>query len=1133
MLIVHHSNRTEELLGALLEVIADPLPEPFAPEHIVVQSSGMGRWLAQQLALRTGIAANLAFPLPARFFAAVLRAWLPEAPGPEDFGCERLFWRLLKLLPPLLPQPAFAPLQSYLAAVAAGAAPAGVPASPSGAAAPAAAAADPGLCQLCRRIAELFDQYLVYRPERVLGWEEGRENHWQAVLWRAVAAAAGTGHRARLLAELLAAMEAGPPAAGALPARVSLFGLTALPPAYVRILGAVARHLPVHVFFLNPTQRCWGGVSAADATRPASASGAPPAGDQPAPGLEASAAAGEAQPAEEPGNPLLASLGRAGQVFWQQLQGLQPLEDRRFRQPPGTNLLAHVQRDLLDLRDPRRQPAAAPVAPQDRSIEVHVAATPLREVQILHDRLLALFGSLPGLEPRDVIVMAPEIGLYAPYVEAVFATAVPEQRLPFAIADRPPLASVPLLAAVDALLRLPRSRLEAGSVLSLLDVPAVQRRLHLDEQGLERIRTWVREAGIRWGADAAMRAELGLPAEAANTWSFGLDRLFVGYALPAAAADRPWAQTLPYADVEVEDLETLGALGDLLELLAHWRRTLRQPRSPAAWQGALAELLDDFFAPASDEDEDVLQLVRARLGQMAQHAAAAGFAGTLSLEGLRDELLRGLEGPGAPRFLTGGVTFCNMVPMRSIPFRVVALLGMNGTDFPRSVAPVSFDLLAQEPRPTDRARRRDDRYLFLEALLNARDALHISFVGRDARDHSLRVPSGVVSELLDYLDHGYRLADGGSLRSHVVVEHPLQPFSARYFDGSEPRLGGAAQHWLEAAQASPQAAPPPFAPARLPPPEGADPVVEAEELVRFLGNPARFFLENRLRLALPDEELPLDEAEPFDTTGLERYAVQQTIERLLEQGCGHEAVRAVLRGLGALPHGTVGELVATVELAAVEPFRQRVARHRAGAGALVHQALEFDLPVPLPAEAGSDPAAAGPASWRLRGRLAELRAGGCVRARLGRLRAKDRLAVWVYHLALHRLLPQGVRPRTVLVAADFTLVCAPLAPPQAAGWLADLLRLRWQGLSEPIPFYPESALALVEKGPDSSAFRQAWDGANGQGGEARGLAVRIAFRGRDPLGPEFAACAQRIFGPLAASSAVVRAADELPADELP
>jgi exodeoxyribonuclease V gamma subunit len=1074
MLHVHHSNRLERLLDELATVTAAPPADPFAPEPVVVQNPGMARWLAQCLAERQGIAANLDFPLPASFFWSVLEAWFPDLPAEAPLDRESLLWRVMAVLPGLLDQPAFREPAGYLA---------GEP-------------AEQKLLQLCRRVADLFDQYLVYRPDRVLAWEAGEEDHWQAALWRAVAADARGDHRAARLEDFgVAALS---PPARPLPERVSLFGLTALPPAYLEMLSGVAAHTEVHLFLLNPSREYWADL-VSERSRARRQARALREGTTDTSGLL------------DVGNPLLASLGHAGQEFLDLLLERDGEHHEHFVEPEGEGLLVRLQRDLLELRDGRSPDPGGreTVSAGDASIRVHVCHGRMREVQVLHDALLAMFDAIPGLTPRDVVVMAPDIDAYAPLVDAVFGAAEDHHQIPWSVSDRRVSAGQPALAAFLQLLALGRSRLAASEVLALIEVPAVQRRFGLTAAGLARIRGWVADSGIRWGLDGAMREALELPGEEANTWAFGLRRLFLGYALPPGEA--LWQGHAPCPDVEGGEAVWLGVLQELVGRLAHWRGELARPRPAAHWQASLNGLLADFLAPDEDE-EPAVQALRDALDRLASGAAAAGLDRDLGIETVAAWLTDALaQTSPVSRFLTGRVTFCNMVPMRSLPFRVVCLIGLNDTDFPRDQRPAGFDLIAREPRRGDRSRRRDDRYLFLEALLSARDRLHLSYVGRDARDNGERVPSVLVSELLDYLERAYRPKGADSIRPLLRVEHPLQPFSPRCFDPGEPRLLSYAGHWLAAAQVETAAGEAPFADRLLDPPEGDDGVVELRDLMEWLVNPARWFLTRRLGLKLPQEAEVPEDVECFDLEALAGYGLRQSllIGAVAEEGL--DDLLPLLRAGGALPHGAVGELVLRETAESAEALAARV-RPRLAAGG---EAEELDL-------------ALGP--LRVRGWLPPPGRDGPLRFRPAKLKAKDRLRAWVLHLGACALHPEEA-VETVHVAQDKTLVLGSVADPGPL--LADLLGAYARGQREPLPFFPETSLALAaEAGEPTGKVWAAWEGERNPGAESRDAAVAIAWRGRHPLQEadlaEVAATAERIWGPCLAASTLIDAKKDRP-----
>ncbi len=1065
MMQIYHSNRAERLVERLVQIVSLPAADPLAPETVVVQNPGMARWLAQELALRTGIAANLEFPLPASFAWRVQTAWLPSWPQEDGYDRERLHWRILGLLPRFLARPAFADLARYLQDDESGL----------------------KAYQLAGRIAEVFDQYLVYRPEMVLDWEAGRDSDWQAVLWRELAADARSPHRAAILAAFQAALERGEKPRDGLPRRVCCFGLTALAPVHLRILEALSRHAEVHFFLLNPSAEYWTDIVdergqarrrarwRRDGTRDLS-------------GLL------------DVGNPLLASLGHTGQGFLDQLLDLGAQDHDLFEDPGEATLLAAVQRDILYLRDRRASPTVLEAG--EASIQIHACHTPMREVQVLRDRLLALFEVLPDLQPRQIVVMAPDIEVYAPHVEAVFEGAPKETHIPWTIADRRLPTAQPILETLLGLLDLPAWRLTASEVFGLLELPAVSGRFGVDAQGLERIRTWIAQTQIRWGADSAMRAAEGLPDEAANTWKAGLGRLFLGYAM--APEEIFFAETLSCPEVEGAAAADLGALQTLVDRLTQWRTDLCRPAAAGAWLERVNRLVADFLAP-DDEEAEPLQAVRRILDDLARTEAAAGLVAPLETRVVRAHLETRLTAAGgARRFLLGGVTFCNMVPMRAIPFRVVCLLGLNDTDFPRHPHPAGFDRMAAAPRPGDRSRRLDDRYLFLEALLSARDVFYLSYLGNHPRDNSPRVPATVVSELIDYVDRSWKRTDGEPPSARLVCRHPLQPFSRRLYDGTDPALFSYDRSWLETAAAAPETGQRPFLDQDPPLCEEAELVVDLEDLTGFFLDPAGRFLHQRLGIR-PEANLgaPADE-EPFDLDGLERYSARRELMSALVEGQDPDLIARRVRARGQLPHGRVGQAAWADSQKEVAPLAETVRGVRGrGLGP-----VELDL-------------ALGP--FTLRGWIQDLTDRGLLAARPARINAKDRLRLWIRHLALCVAAPAGAVLESRHVGLGEILRFAPTR--DAATRLEALLAFRRRGLSSPPPFFPETSWAyastLRRTGKEAEAIRacrKAWHDAYHERGEGLAPAAQTVWRGRDALGPAFAETAREIFDPLLAAA---------------
>lgn len=1058
MLHVSHGNRLERLAAALVDLVAVPAACPFAAETIIVQSAGMSRWLSLWLADHLGVCANVRFPLPAGFLWSVFRAVLPGVPETSEYDPGVLTWRVLQVLMGLDASPQFAPLRAYIEG-----------------------GDDTQSYELAARVAETFDQYLVYRPDWIKTWEAGGHEHWQAELWRRLAKSSRGSHWVNVRDQLVRALADDRIDWTLLPRRVFLFGIPSLSPAYLDLLVRLAGGMQIHVFQLNPSRQYWGEIiSARDLSR------------------KPSGAAGRLY--FEAGNALLASLGKQGRDFIGMLQGYEAVEHDLFEGVDTSTLLGHLQADILDLieRGPPEYPAVE-VLPGDRSVQVHVCHGPMRELEVLRDQLLRCFERLPGLRPSDVIVMTPGIEDYAPYVEAVFGAAQGKLHIPYSIADRGYRSTSSLIETWFRLLELPPSRYGAEAIAALLECPAVWRRFGLGVSDLPLVHRWIRESGIRWGIDGRHRAELGLPAHGENTWRAGLDRLTLGYALPAGS-DALFADILPYDDVEGGDAELLGRLLSFCEEVFALRERLGRPLPVARWVEVLTAILDRFFDPTDLEEADAATIRRV-LEALDDTVELAGFDGSASLELMRAYLQRTLDAPGpAGPFLNGRVSFSAMIPMRSLPFRVVCLVGMNDGSYPRYSRKLGFDLMSNDFRTGDRSRRDDDRYLFLEAILSARDCLYLSYVGQDVRDNGELPPSVLVAELLDHIDRGFWLADGAPARGAVVVHHPLQPFSHRYFTDDE-KLVSYGQDLCAAVRGRSTAIrePQPLFTSDLPEAQSELLSLSIDGLTRFFANPTRYLLRQRLGLYLGQAEDELITEEPFALG----YPTKRDLrDRLLSLRLDKRSPREAfpsLRAEGLLPHGRVGEVCFGRELDVAEAFAGRVMTYRPP------QAWEpqwVDLPV---------------GSMRLSGWLSGLSPVGQIGYRLGEVSARDLLALWLRHLILNAEPPTGVEPRSRWIGEDRVVALPPIG--DAGARLQALLDLYWAGLHRPLHFFPKSAHAYVtteRKGRSDPllAARRAWRGSDFSRGEREDPYYLTAYRTIDPLDRAFIDSARAVFDPI-------------------
>ncbi len=1089
--MVIHGNRQEDLRDLLVAWLQRTPLQPLENEVMLVQSNGIAQWLKLALARPVdagglGISAAVDMQLPGRFLWQAYRAVLSEAdvPATSPFDKTRLVWRLLRLLPQHLNETAFTPLRTLL-----------------------------GEThdwrrhhRLAMQVADLFDQYQVFRADWLEDWEHRNDvlrdslrnrvvelppaQRWQPRLWRLllddVPQAQRDSHRAAVHQRFMRYMHSSDTRPNALPRRIVVFGITSLPQQVLEALTALSRFCQILLLVTNPCRHYWADIIEdrellmAEQRRHANK-----------PGLSL-------EPRYEDlhlhANPLLAAWGKQGRDFIRQLDAFDQPERYRHRftsikrsidvfQNVGADSLLHqVQQAVLDLEPLPTDPTLRKSLPANtHSLHFHIAHSPQREVEILHDRLLDLFerAARDGkpLAPRDVMVMVPDIRTYAPHVQAVFGrlSADDPRYLPYSVADQSGRGTSPLLVALEHLLKLTESRFTASNVLDLLDVPALRRRFGIAEDDLPILRRWITQSGIRWGLNGAQKQTLGLPPDEQNSWRFGLRRMLLGY----ATGDGPSLDDIaPYAEVGGLDAALLGPLSQLLETLEYYWRLFAAPATPLQWGDRLRRLLHDVF-DARGDDADMLRIDRLEdaLDTWLDACQEAGFAHAIPISIVSEDWLQSIDQNHlSQRFMGGAVNFGTLLPMRAIPFRVVCLLGMNDGDYPRRVSASDFDLMAHtnQHRPGDRSRREDDRYMFLEALLSARDVLHISWVGHSVRDNSELPPSVLVGQLRDYLAAGWRRPDEtdndvqahGRLLASITTVHPLQAFSSRYFTAPPSDLFTYASEWAHARRTSPPKEEAPLDPWQ------AETIVDISVLQRFLARPTASFYSERLNVRFGETDTGPDDDQPFALDRLENHAATDTLLQSALVAGETDAFIALtnaaqsLSQQGVLPAGGFGALVVD---AIGDNVRQILGRwHNAIARWLQPmdaRELRYEYKN-LTVQGWLDDVRTDQdhAAMRLLPMAGHLCQGKTIRY--------DRLLQpWVLQLLVNA---NGIPVSTRFFAADATVTLKACTRSEATTHLNQLLSAWEHGMQTPLPIARRTAYAwLTVEGTDKSPYEAA------------------------------------------------------------
>ena len=1056
---IHTSNRMEILLDHLAEVLNEPVGLVLSREAIVVQSQGMSRWISMELAKKFGIWGNSDFKFPNKFVKDLFTVTMPKIGQSDLFETEILTWRVIYHLEQLLDNPEYKELQNYLTGHSRGL----------------------KLYQLAEKIADTFDQYTLYRGDVLQQWESGSDSGWQALLWRALAADEKEFDRAKLKTEFLARLNKGEIDVSLLPPRILLFGLSYLPAFHMDIMAAIASYADVHVFVLSPCREYWGDILSKKTLIKLSK---------------------ELNSVAEEGNALLASLGGLGRNFSNLIldSGAQfSTEQDEYLESAGVTLLSSLQNSILNLNnaDPKNKIA---ISPDDRSVAVHSCHSPMREVEVLHDQLLDMFATIGGLAPRDVIVMTPDIETYSSYISAVFSGHQdPKRRIPFTIADRSMRSEGRVGEALMAILALSGGRFTAPEVIDILSSDPVCGCFDISLSDIDLVKKWIEETHITWGMSADDRTALGLPGYSEGSWMAGLERLVFGYAMSSDdntlnGGAMLFGGILPFDNMEGEAATVLGRFVKFVRALHTTASDLSRPRSLAQWRETLRYIQKNFFKSSKEVAREYISIEKV-IDSLGNIEELSGYTHEVGLDVMRSWIQKRLDNEAAGvGFLSGKVTFCAMLPMRSIPVKVVALLGMNDGSFPRQSRSPGFDIIPANPRPGDRSLRGEDRYLFLESLLSARTRLYISYTGLSIRDNSVIPPSVLVSELLDFLDRGYTrgsLGEDGEFHKTLTTLHRLQPFSAAYFDGQNKELFSYSAENLSAARGLLNAGSerPQFFNGSISPPDDAYCEVRIADLLKFFENPSAFILRHRLGIKPEEKVTPLEEREIFELDNLKAYAVKKELLAHVIAGKNAHELLSVVRARGILPPAGQGDTV----------FKKLATEATEFAGQVL-QAIDgqqFMLPLDIDISIGK---------LRIYGRISNVLPEQLIRYRSSKLSAKDQVKLWIEHLLLNFADAEAYPKKSKLIMLNGSVTLLPVKDSKAL--LEVLLNRYWQGLTMPLHFFPRSSLAFVKKRKIAAAEAE-WN--NERYPESSDPAYELCFGDDSPLDGEFEDVSSDVF----------------------
>ncbi len=1009
MLNLYRSSHLNELVEKLLNRLNNCRGKPLDSRLIVVQNYGMEQWLKMYIARRQGIAANLTVKFPAEQIWELFRLVDPSIQNDTASHKELMHFAIFDIIISENNKKSFAPLHSYVEA-------------------------DSTLMQEIRawklsyRIADLFDRYLVYRPERVMQWQKGnlqtgnKSEQWQAALWRMLAErlkytanGGGDKHRAEMQKNFLEAIKNGNLNVAQLPRRITIFGVSVLAPIFLETFIQLSNLIDIDFYWFDSIHSV------------------------------------------DNDNVLVESWGGPGKDFLQlfhhyaendkttknQFRVRNFDSDRDF----STTMLGRLQNSILSENNSEK----AQNISADRSIQVHSCHSLLREVEVLYDQLLALFDKNPDLNHDDIVIICTDMERYAPLVEAVFGQV--EQnlpRIPFSIAAERRSSSLRIDKAFLNILDLLQSRFKVSDVMELLHMPVIKERMKIDHEDISKLERWIEENNIRWGIDGNFKEQLGLPKDNHFTWQAGLSRMMLGYAMHQEDK-KTYNGLLPYKAISsTDEAELLGRAFELLNKLFDLQSKIMQLKTVGSWASLLNGIIDNLL-PKSEKYAEEIIILREVIDELSQHSAAVNFDRMISFSIIRSYLSQKLDLKKTSGYFGYGVTFSSPAAVRCIPFKMIGMLGMDEASFPRNDTPVEFDLMKLNPILGDPDKAEDDRYLFLNTLLSAQQYLYISYAGQSNQKNVRSSCSVLVSELVNVLEEQF-----GISKEALVHEHPLQPFSPLYFRSDEPGLFSYSRLHFNTAKKLQNAAVKDseiqnvlFE--KLEPAENKTDTIELETLISFYQHPSKYLLQNVMGIYLPADKKLEKHRELFKLSGLDKYKINQ---ELLDEVIAENALKpmqSIFEARDMLPVKFWGERAFHQQVTETKRFYSAIASEIKDR----QEPIEFDLRIIIDSK-----------PIQLKGKLCEIYAGRLLLNRFGRFRAKDAIEWWIKHLVYSAIYKNEEAHISHYYGYDEDkgkVTHHTLAPVNAPTAIIEGLAKKYRlGLQSPFPFFPETSYTFAE-----------------------------------------------------------------------
>ncbi|MCL2154217.1 MAG: exodeoxyribonuclease V subunit gamma [Leptospirales bacterium] len=1009
-LTLFSGNRLEALADKFAEIISSsPLPA-MERELIVVQSLGMMRWISLEMSRRLGIWSNYEYIFPNKMTGLILNSFFPDRCDKRFFDKDIMTWKCIDIILREKDNPHFSEISSYIDNDIAGI----------------------KLYQLASKIIDLFDQYMTFRPEMIIQWDTGAmKGEWQPELWRLLTSSMSNDHPPALLYDVYNTINSKEKFVPTdFHKRFTVFGISYLPVYHINMLRAVANYSDVNIFILNPSPEYWDNILTEKEKRKI-ISASPVIPDDITDYLHI-----------EGGNELLSSLGRVGRDFLHNLFMSDIETEEQFVEPQRDSLLSMIQHDIYMMQNGPQEDAKNIFSEEDivndRSITISSCHSIMREVEILHDYILDLLNKDSSLAPWDILIMSPNIAEYSSCIQMIFghdSEGIP--RIPFKIVDRKIKDSSPVLETFFKILSLNNERFTSAYILSIADCIEIREKFNLSREDMDKIGRWVKDCAVYWGIDSRFKEELSLPGVYENTWRFGLDRMLMGSIM--YDENKISLGILPYSEIEGSDLLILGRFISFFNSLRDIYYMLKRDYTIYEWSDVINTILDLLFAAETSSQLSAAYTLSLKLKDIHNESRFDEKVNVRVIYEFFEKFLSA-ESLGGD-FAGSNLIFCEMLPMRSIPKKIICIIGMNDSAFPRKSGPLSFDMMSAYPKRGDRSIRDEDRFLFLETLISARENLYISYIGKDINTGTELNPSIVVSELIEYIKNYYKVnVAGKNIVDYIFKTHRIQSYNPVYFisdsgfftyQGS--KLDGAKSY------AKNEKTDFKFINESLPTLTDDEKNITVNELAQFLVNPAKWVMNRRLGLYLTLRSDEYIAEEPFTLDSLDLYRLNSEIMKALLREDKQEDHLKFVQASGILPHGKLGVVAYEQSLLQVKIFYDKFK------SLLCNKSPKRDISISID-------------DMSISGAVDNIYDGKCIFFRYASENSLDILISWITHLLL--LSSGSFSGETILLSKTGIKKWGEINNSKQI--LSTLLNIYRDGMRKPIPLFPRSSLKYAE-----------------------------------------------------------------------